>query len=996
MREHGRRWRIGGTGRALVGAIAGIAVAASAAAQQPGTVSGTVVRASGSLPIEAAQVGVEGRQGVGAATDVRGHFVITGLTGDSVTLVVRRLGFSSARQVVRVGTTGIQIGLTETAVKLDEIVTTGTPGEVQQRSLGNAVSTIDAVQSMQQSGSPGLGDLIQGRAAAVAVIPGSGVVGAGPAIDIRGVNTISLHSQPLVYIDGVRVANDAGTGPLIQGGGVTSRLNDIDPQEIESIQIIKGPAAATIYGTEASNGVIQVITKKGAAGKPMFDFQSRQGTQWFPNQAGRIPTNYFLNSKTGNIDGWNGAAIANGTGTPLFRNADNLGLSGSVAGGTQAVTYRVGVDYGYDNGVDRTNAERKLAATSNVLYHATQTFDVGSSLYIIHNHASLGQENGLSPMFSTLFGHDDLFPASGGYYQAPPSAENSGVFNNTQDLNGFTGTATLTNRPASWFTHRLIVGYDQRNETNQGLTNFMPPAVAQYFPPNTAEGSNAVQTRNTQTTTLDYAGTFTLPIGGAIKSVTSLGTQWYSRHVDSTDVTAQFFPGPGVSAISGAALIRTDGDFVTNNTLGFYAQQQFNWRDRFFITGAVRVDNNSAFGSNFQWVTYPKVEGSWVVSDESFWGIHAIDKLQLRAAYGESGNQPANFAALRTYSSAAGPGGSVIATPFAPGNNNLQPERGKEIEAGFTASLFTRIGIDFTYYSRNTINEILSENLPPSKGFPGIEYLNAGKVYSHGLEIQATAQVLRGDPVGLDLFANMSTDANEITDFGGLKPQFPDPSLPITVDQIGSPLNTYVSHKVLSGTVNAQGVATNLMCDGGASAGHAPVPCATAPLVPVGQAVPKFVGSGGFNLNLFRRFVIHALVDARTGWQLFDGDNYIRCIDFGYCLASYKPQNYDPRYVADLQNDRGSLTYIDHWIENADFAKLRELSGTLTLPDAWARGVRASHISVTVGGRNLHTWTSYKGLDPETRTDITDSFVPFNQAIIPLPSQFFTTVNLTF
>ncbi|HTA74383.1 MAG TPA: SusC/RagA family TonB-linked outer membrane protein [Gemmatimonadaceae bacterium] len=989
MHERGRWWLV---------ALAWVGLAGVAGAQGPGgTVSGSVVRASGSAPIEAAQVGVEGRT-IGAVTDVRGRFVINGLTGDSVTLVVRRLGFSSARRAVAVGARDVEIALDETAVKLDEIVTTGTPGEVQQRSLGNAVSTIDAAPALQQSGSPDLGNLIQGRAAGVSIIPGSAMVGAGPAIQIRGVNTISLHSQPLLYIDGVRVANDAGTGPQgpnVQGNQVTSRLDDINPEEIESIQILKGPAAATIYGTEASNGVIQVITKKGVAGKPAFDIQARQGAMWFPDQAGRMPTNYFINPATSKLDSWNGAAVADASGTPLFRTADQVGLSGSVAGGTQQVTYRIGADYDYDNGVDRTNAQRRLAATSNVLYHATQTLDFGSTLYIVHNHAALGQENGLSPMFGALFGSPGFFPNSGGYYQAPPSAENSGVFSNTQDLNGFTGTATVTNRPSSWFSHRLIVGYDQRNETNQGLINFMPASVAQYFPPVTAEGSNSVQNRNTQTTTLDYAGTFSLPLFASLKSNTSLGAQWYSRHIDSTDVDASEFPGPGVSAISGAAVIRTDGDFVTNNTLGFYAQQQFNWRDRLFITGAVRVDNNSAFGSNFKWVTYPKVEGSWVVSDESFWGIHAIDKLQLRAAYGESGNQPPNFAALPLYVSAAGPNGSVIATPFAPGNPNLQPERGQEIEAGFTASVLTRIGIDFTYYSRNTINEILSENLPPSKGSPGVEFINAGKVYSHGFEIQATAQVLRDGPVGLDLFANTSTDANEITNFGGLPPFNPSPSLPITYDEQGLPLNSYFSKKVLSATLSS-GVATNLMCDGGAKAGHAPVPCASAPLVPVGQPVPKFVGSGGFDLTLFRKLRIHTLVDARTGWQLFDADNYLRCIDFGYCLASYKPQNYDPRYVAALQSDHGSLTYIQPWIENADFAKLREVSGTLSLPDEWARSVRASHISVTVGGRNLHTWTSYKGLDPETRVDITDSFVPFSQALVPLPSQFFTTVNLTF
>jgi len=201
---------------------------------------------------------------------------------------------------------------------------------------------------------------------------------------------------------------------------------------------------------------------------------------------------------------------------------------------------------------------------------------------------------------------------------------------------------------------------------------------------------------------------------------------------------------------------------------------------------------------------------------------------------------------------------------------------------------------------------------------------------------------------------------------------------------------------VASATLSPTGVATNLMCDGGPSVGHKAVDCASAPLVYAGQPIPKFVGSAGLDITLFRRLRVHGLVDWRTGYQIFDGDNWLRCGGFlPECLAVWKPQNFSPVYIANVQNNAG-LQYISPWLENGDFAKLREISGTLTLPDDWARAVRASHMTLTVGGRNLHTWTSYKGLDPETRTDLTNNFVPFNQAVTPLSSMFFTTVNLTF
>jgi TonB-dependent SusC/RagA subfamily outer membrane receptor len=956
-----------------------------------GTITGTVARANGLTPIVGAQVHVEGTP-EGSVTNNRGHFDLANLAGTEVTLDIRALGFRSERRVVPVGARNVQIVLTESAAKLDQIVVTGTPEAESRKTLGNAVSEIDVANTLPQTGATDIGSVLNGRAAGVDISNNQGIVGSGPDIYIRGISTMNLNSAPLLYIDGVRVANDVGSGPQVQGGGVVSRLNDIDPQDIESIEIIKGPAAATIYGTEASNGVIQIITKHGVSGRPIFDVQGRVGADWLSNQTGIIPTNYALGPGD-SILTFNGAKVADESGTPLFRTGSLQGLTGDVSGGTTTMRYRLGGNYDYDNGIDRNNVQRRLAGNSNAVYSPSPRLDVTTDVNVVHNHVNVGTNYGQGPLFDALYGTPLLASSpTQGYLIAPPSVYNTGVFANTQDVTHWTVGVTVNNRPTDWFSHRFIVGFDQSDEFNQGLSSYMPPYVAQFFP-GYATGENYIQQRELQYTTLDYSATFTAKVARQLQSMTSVGTQYYVRTADSIDIFAKGFPGPGVSAPSAAALNQTTGDHGTNTTLGVYGQEQLNWRDKVFLTGAVRVDNNSAFGSNFKWVTYPKVSGSWVVSDESFWTLHAIDKLQLRAAFGESGTQPPVNAALRLYQGTPGANGQPSESPYQPGNPNLQPERGEETELGFTGSLFTRVGIDFTYYTRNTINEILTRSDAPSLGFPGPDYFNAGSVYSHGLELQATAQVLRGDKVALDVFANVSTANDEITKFGGLGPQVVNSAVPIQYNELGYPIASYFAQKVLSATM-VDGVATNAMCDGGPSVGHRPVPCADAPPVFLGSPIPTVIGSGGISLTLFRRLRLYTSIDFRGGNKLFDGDSFNRCVGLGECLVNVEPNHFDPAYVYEVQNG-SSLGPIDRFISDDSFAKLREVSASYTFPESWAHAIGASNMSITLAARNLHTWTSFTGLDPESRA-APGTLLAFNQAVIPIPSQFLTTVNVTF
>ncbi len=240
---------------------------------QQGTVSGVVVESKTLRPLAGAQVLLQG-QGRGVLRDANGRFRLTGATGAQVTVEVVMLGYRPKSIPATVGSADLRIPLDEAAIELNEIVVTGTAGGVQKRALGNSVGKVKADEIVSVAPVKSMQDLLNGRAAGVVVMPGTGMVGSGSRIRIRGLSTLSLSSDPLIYVDGIRVNNETGTGFAVQAfsSGVVSRLNDFNPDEIESLEILKGPAAATLYGTEAARGVINIITKKGTPGGARFTF----------------------------------------------------------------------------------------------------------------------------------------------------------------------------------------------------------------------------------------------------------------------------------------------------------------------------------------------------------------------------------------------------------------------------------------------------------------------------------------------------------------------------------------------------------------------------------------------------------------------------------------------------------------------------------------------------------------------------------------------------
>lgn len=966
---------------------------------QPGSVAGVVVSSRGQ-PLAGARVTLR-PAGAGAAarnstTDDAGRFRFTAVGGDGVqvTLEVATIGYQPATQAARVGDQNVRLVLTEVAVKLDELVVTGTAGAVERRTVGNAVTKIDARGTLELSPVTNVSQLITGRATGVVLTANSGVAGGGTKISIRGRNSLALTTQPLVYVDGVRMDASPFVGPGIQGANVISRINDINPNDIESIEIIKGPAAATLYGTEASNGVVQIITKSGrTADKPRIDLTVEQGTNTFDNAEGRLPTNYARNA-AGQIVTLNAAANEKARGTPLWRTGRYQRYFLSAEGGTGSVSYRTSGNYQDEQGVDRSNDQRMLAGRANLQFLPRSSFSARIDVGVIGGKTQLTlQEGGGGPIFGAIQASPLLKDAPArGFLFAPPEVLHA-VNDVSQLLRRTTASLQLQHQVGKLFTHRLNAGVDFVQENNQYLQERMTPDQARFFSPLAAQGRKDLQLRDAATTTVDYNGTLNFSLTPSIASSTSFGAQYFDRLNRFTTASGTQFPAPGLSTILGTAVRTGSDDYIENATVGLFVQQQVALRDRVFLTGAVRVDNNSAFGTDYDLATYPKVSASWVVNEEPFWKIGFVNTLKLRAAYGAAGQQPDAFAAIRTLAPVTGPGDQPALTTQSVGNNDLKPERGTEVEVGFDAGLFDqRLGIEATYYRQNRRDAILLAPVPPSGGFIGTQFVNAGAIRNTGAEVRATLAVFTGPRYGWDVTASVSSNSNEITDLGGSAPIFVGTFPRAQQHRVGFPVAGYFGQRIVSATLNASGAATNVQCEGPSGA----VPCASAPVIYLGRSTPKYEGAVTSTVRLLQWVRVYTMVDFKTGHRRFNTNDWARCTVFRFCEENVSPEKFDPVRVAYAQLG-SALVLTDGFINDASFAKLREVSVTFDVPPSWVRGLAASRAGVTLAARNLHTWTSWSGLDPEVEQP--GSFGELSsseQSILPLPRQFRLTLNLTF
>src|SRR2546427_3875345 len=690
--------------RANIGAVLALGallVAPSLLAQQTAAVQGTVTDGASGDPSSAAVVAIVGTtfQGV---TNVLGNYRIAGVPAGAITIQVRRIGFKTLSAPVTLAEGQEFAGnyaLTASVMQLEEIVVTGTAGRLERKAQAATVTDVDVAGLRQVAPTPTVANVLQSRIPGVSVTAASGTSGASSQIRVRGASSISLSNEPLVYIDGIRV-NSQGAPQFFTGGQSYERLNDLEPGDIESVELVKGPVAATLYGADASPGVIQIITKRGRPGTGKFT----QSLNFDYNSIDRnfTPrTNYGRCSVANDTTANNLLCFGKGAGTlvsdnPLlrqnaFRTGQMIGVNWSGRGGGQNYGYYTSLNRESEDGVLPNNGFNRASGRVNFNWVPSPnlTLDAGVGVTVAladlpdndnNIFGWLGNSHLGSPLTRTVNG-----AGPNGWFAHQRDVAAMEAINNQRQPH-----RTIASFTANWaarpnFTHRLTAGLDWVREEDR---RFLPKNSRNSYPINTGQINE--DRRGVERHTIDYLGNFEHKLNERLVSNLSFGFQLVETREEQVFATGEGLTVNSNDTVSGAASTSGGQDWVMQRSIGFIGQWQVALNNR--LTGQVglRYDNASSFGQNTHWVVLPKVGVSWVASDEPFWHVGPVYTLRLRAAWGPTRRSPQpawSLTAAQSLADLDASGVSSGAGPLNPGNPNLRVERGSEFEGGVDAGV---------------------------------------------------------------------------------------------------------------------------------------------------------------------------------------------------------------------------------------------------------------------------------------------------------------------
>jgi len=969
--------------RSSRGAVTQLGLTRRPARRQVGVVTGQVTDSATGQPVVSVQVGVVGTR-LGAVTDDDGRYRIANVPAGSRRLRARRVGYA-AREVDVVVLDGAivtrDVVLAPLASRLAEIVTTVT-GPQRRLEVGNVIGAIDADSVVRSAPVTSLSDLINARVPGTQVVLNNGLTGTTPRIRIRGLNSLTVANDPLLVVDGIRVENS--TGSLGSGYGQTSgRLNDLNPEEIESIEIVKGPSAATLYGTDAANGVIVVTTKRGRPGRATWNAYAEGGLL---EQPARFPDNYYAwgrNVGSGAVQQCVLTQAAAGvcqvdsltTFNPLRNdetspittgNRQQYGLQ--VSGGIAQFTYFVASEYEGETGVlgmpgiDRARITDERGGSSlpdeqlrpNALRKVSLRGNAGTA---IGSNADLNLAFGLVSSSIRIPG-DAIFQAGIwgpgyrttqdgwlGFLSRPGEAF---AVRNTEDVSHYISSVNANWRPLPWLSTRATTGLDFSSTFLDGLQR------RGEGPLGAGRNGRRLNTRsNVSQYTADVGASALLAPQARLTSRTSVGIQYNRRLQEVTTASGINLP-PGSQTVTGAAVVTGAEQTVESVVAGAYAEQTMGLDERLFLTGALRADGGSAFGRDFRTALYPKASASWIALDQR---TGALNSARLRAAYGASGVQPATTASLALITVAPALVDGVAATGArlgAIGNPNLKPERQTEFETGVDAELLNRrLRLEATYYDRLSRDALIDRPLASEFGLESRQE-NIGSVRNRGVEGLLSVTAVDNAVLAWDVSLNGSANRNRLERIGaGI--DFIGPN-PVLQNRQGYPLFSRFARPILGfSDANRNGIIEDNEVQVGDS------------LVYLGPAMPPQQLTASSSLTLLRgRLRVATQFDYRGGHRVVNYTEANRCGFFSNCQGVNNPTVLlaeQARAVA-ANSDRYGRT-LEGYVESGSFVRWRELAVTWVMPDAFARGLRSRTASVTVTGRNLHLFTNYSGVDPE-------------------------------
>ncbi len=809
------KWRF--TKAALAFAAVGVLMAltaGAAAAQRVGTIRGVVHDAGSRQPIQGVQVMVEGTR-LGAVTDAEGRFELANVPEGSVNLRVRMIGYNT--QMIETGVSPtqpatVEVAMRQSVIQLDAVVVTGTGAAVEKKQLGNTIATVD-MSRIESAPVQTFSEALAGREPSVSLSAGSGLSGSGARIRIRGSNSLSMSNEPVVYLDGVRIDNGTGMSNVNTGAAQSSMLDNISPESIERIEVLKGAAAATLYGSEASGGVIQIFTKRGSQGPPRFSFRIEQGISMAPDafkyqhgfartagQAARLDSVY------GGTEDW----PSGGLGTyevfsrdfmgDLLETGRNQVYSASVTGGGELVNYFVSGRFQHDNGVvgfeeigPARDMNRKVQGNATITVFPRQrlSFRVGA-LYTdtrqdipqngnnIYGVLPLIQDSKPELAYCARDENGDMILPSGTLGRHTPDCKGNAwgmtAFmtprESMQQETGansehFNGNITASYQPMADLDIEATFGIDVTNSRTSQMAAF--GYDVDDFTGRSTDGYRWIGQRNNRELSIDLKGNWTRRFG-TFSSQFTVGVQGFISTNTRTGSDGVDFPGPGLKVVEAAANQVAYETWIQVVNTGLFAQEQIGFNDFMYLTIGGRWDKNSAFGENTGGAFYPKIGASIVPSDMPGWRSTLLSTFRVRGALGRSGLQPGAFDQFTTYQ----PGAVWLGPALYPdnlGNENLAPEKATEWEVGTEFGLFENVlGLEATYWNRLTRDALVERQFPLTGGFYNEQLDNIGELKGQGVEFKVDWLALDRQNLTVSLFASGSWIKERILSMGVAPP----------------------------------------------------------------------------------------------------------------------------------------------------------------------------------------------------------------------------------
>ena len=939
-------------------------------AQDVGSIKGVITDKETGEALIGANVTIKGTK-LGAATDLDGAYLISNVPAGNHTLVVSYVGYRTETAPLNVTANqqaAKDFSLHVDAFLIEEVVVTGIASRTSKEVAEVAVSRVSAADYTAANNYQSVSQLVTGKIAGVNLAPTSGNVGSGFRFNVRSGGGLNGDEQPIIYVDGVRVdntefgADENVTGGFSVGGQGVSTLSNFNPDDIEKLEVLKGPAGAASYGTSGSNGVILITTKRGklAPGEKRaiaFDYSATSG---WNKQSFEYDKANFLS-----------AADAN----RIFRTGSITQHNLSASGGSPTIRYFTSFDRRDEEGHMRNNDLNRTNLRANIDVFPNERLSLRVNAgYSLNKILRPNNDNNILGYLGNVL----LFPTSYAFTDST-AVEN---FRDEINSNRFIGSVNAEYTPFKNLVGSVTVGVDDgniRQDVSYPL-NFDYSGVSQFD-----QGTRQVWNRRSAQFTYSLNARYTYNLFSNLTVNSMVGTQLFNRRRTETFIDKYNFSTELITNIgAGSELSATDETFLHRREAGIFTEHAFALADQYYLTLGMRRDYASVVGRKAPTINYPKASLALRLDKYGFFPS-MFNLMKLRVAYGETGILPGLLDGIPLLYTAEPSGhgpGAVLATI---GNDAIRPERVKELELGFEAELWNKYAVEFTYYRQRIKDSIIDFGNSPSTGKTATAVpFNIGEARGSGVEVLLQASPLRrrNYELGLSLIGNYQT--NEVTDLGGAQPIFD--GIDINVIKEGLAKHEFFAQKVLGASFNDAGVYTG--------------PLLSDERIPLGNPVPEFTGSFSLNFRFLKNFNLYALADWAGGFSLFNQTNL-----FAYRFGNSPEFNrlatqlglagttnigtvaFFVEPVAGVEGlTPGTAEYVaaaerfakldwnwdSNFIEEADFLKLREVSLTYNFKDLLPGLFGNSYVQNIVLGfsaRNLFTTTKYSGADVEVNYD---------------------------